>query len=132
MADGSVALRKWIARLRELGKLAANSASDVAKAIKTEQLAQIARGEGPDGRPWKLTQKGERPLANAGRALTVRVVGTVIVLRLMGHHARHHLGAVKGKTRRQILPTGKIPDPVIRAIARVVTGEFHRTMGGNS
>jgi len=128
LADGFAALDRQIRRIRELGQLAEESAPAVAAAVKKEVTAQIARGVGPDGKPWKPTKSGEKPLQNAGKALTVRAVGPVVVLRLTGYHARHHLGAVKGGVRRPILPTRRIPDPVTRAIKTVVTRQFRKVM----
>lgn len=122
--SGEQALSKQIARLNSLGNLAARSVPFVAIAVKGEIAKQIKRGEGPDGRPWRLTEAGETPLKNADQAVQITVSGTVVLLRLDGHHARHHLGAVKGKKQRKILPTGNIPQPMTRAIKRVVTGEF--------
>ena len=129
--DGSIALNAQIAKLRRLGPaLTKGGAPAVALAVRGELAAQIAAGTGPDGRAWKPTKAGTPPLRNAAAALTVRAVGTVVVATLSGVEARHHLGAVKGKVKREILPTGKIPDPVTRAITRVVTAEFEAIMGG--
>ncbi len=132
MADGATVLRQQIARLRKLGNLTRDAAPAVAQAVKSESTRQVARGVGPDGQPWALTKTGERPLQAAANAITVAVVGTTVILRLTGHHARHHFGAVKGKIKRLILPTAEIPDPFIRAITRVLTGEFHKIMGSES
>ncbi len=129
MADGNIAMNAQIKKLRKLAKLVDDSAPDVAKAVKVEMVKQIDKATGPDGKAWQVTQAGTRPLKNAAQSLTVQAAGAVIILRLIGRHARHHLGAVKGKIKREILPTRKIPDPVARAIGRVVTGEFKRTMG---
>lgn len=129
MADGISKLEAHIARIKQLPGLVGRIAPAVGRALEGELASQIARGVGPDGTPWPRTKTGEQPLQHAARALRVRSVGTTVVASLEGHHARHHLGAVKGGVRRPILPTAKIPDPVTKAIATVVTAEFKKTMG---
>lgn len=124
MASGAEALRNHVRRLRELGTLAADAAPDLADAVEGEVRAQIARGEAPDGTRWQLTQDGRRPLQSAGESLTVRALGSVVILRVVGHHARHHLGAVKGGVKRQILPTARIPAPMVRALTTTLTMRF--------
>lgn len=130
MTDGMSALDRQIARLRELGRLVPVSTPVVASAVKDELAAQLRRGEAPDGRPWAKTAEGRDALPNAARDLSVRPVGTTIVCRIDGVHARHHFGHVRGGIKRQILPSGKIPDPVVVAIDKVITREFRKTMGG--
>lgn len=129
MASGHAELAAYLRRLRALPTLAERAAPEVADALGREMTAQIARGEGPNGRKWKRTEAGQLPLQGAAANLRIRPVGTTVVMRLDGHHARHHLGAVKGKVVRRILPTGGIPDPLTKAIKVVVTKEFKRTMG---
>jgi hypothetical protein len=130
VADGRQVLARKIAQLRELGGMVERAAPAVATVLEQELLAQVARQEGPDGTKWKPTEAGTPALQGTAKSLTVRAVGTVVVARLTGRHARHHLGAVRGKVKRPILPSGKIPAPATKAIERVVTAEFRRTMGG--
>lgn len=129
MANDHTEINAQIARLRALSELPDRVVPKVAAAVREELEAQIGRGETPDGEPWKLTAEGKRPLRNAAAALSVGASGRTVVARLEGHHARHDLGAVRGKVRRQILPREGIPDGIARAIDRVVTAEFARTMG---
>ena len=129
MASGHAELAAHLQRLRALPTLAERAAPEVAEALEEEMARQISRGEGPSGEKWKRTQQGELPLQGAAANLRIRPIGTTVVMRLEGHHARHHLGAVKGKVIRRILPTGGIPDPMTKAIKTVVTREFRRTMG---
>ncbi len=114
-------------RLRELGGFGGKSATLVARAVEADSRKQSARGVGPDGKPWPLTKTGQRPLQDV--AAVVRAVGTTVVMRLKGHRARHHLGAVRGKIKREILPNKRIPEQMTRAIDKVITGEFQRIMG---
>lgn len=127
--DGSVEMERQIERLRKLGKVfVSGSAPIVAKAIDKEIAKQIDASEGPDGKPWKPTKAGTAPLQNASEAVTVKAIGKVVLVKVVDVEARHHLGAVKGKVKREIIPTGAIPTPITRAITRVLTGEFHAIM----
>lgn len=129
-ADGHAALDAQIRRLRELENLVPDAAPAVANTLDKEIRHQIARGVGPDGQRWKPTKKGERPLQNAAKALTVRPVGNVVLATLEGPEALHHLGRARGGVRREILPTGKIPEPMTKAITKVIEERFTKTMGG--
>lgn len=123
------ALDAHIARIRQLGELAKNAAPQVASALEREIGAQVAAGADPTGKAWPKTQAGTAPLRGAAKAVRVRAIGSVVVETVEGHHALHHQGRARGGVRRQILPTSGIPAPVERAITKVVTGEFRRTMG---
>lgn len=125
MADGRAALAAQIARLRALPKaMTQDAAPAVAVELERELVAQIGRAEGPDGKPWPLTKGGGRALQGAARDLTVRAIGDVVLARLDGVHARHHLGAVRGAVRRPILPSGRLPDPMTRAVKHVLEQRF--------
>lgn len=130
MADGRAELEAQIRRLRELGKLVADAAPAVADAVGRELEQQIERGVGPDGTPWQLTQDGRQPLRGAARAVRTRALGNVVIVEVTGVEARHHLGAVRGKVKRPIIPTRSIPQPVAVAITKVIGERFDRTMGG--
>jgi hypothetical protein len=123
-ANGFAALDAQIAKIKELGKLPEQVAPKVAFAAKEELRKQVAAQRGPDGRPWPKSEDGKPVLVNAGENVRATAVGSVVVLTVEDHYARHHMGFVKGGKRRPILPTNKIPDPMTRAITRVVTGEF--------
>lgn len=127
---GHESLRGMISRLRQLRQLPEQAAPKVAVALDGEIKKSIAKGTAPDGTPWPKTKDGRQALQSAGKALTVNAVGSVVVARLDGHIARHHLGAVKGKVKRQILPSAKLSKPISKAINTVVTGEFRKTMSG--
>lgn len=129
MANGRALLDEHIRRIRQLPELVDRAAPDIAKAVERELQAQIRRGETPSGRSWKPRADGGAALFNAGKALTVRAVGKVIVARLTGPEARHHLGAVRGGIRRQILPTRTIPADMADGIRETLAREFRKTMG---
>lgn len=129
-ATADAALRDRIARLRSLEQVPDQVGPQVARAIEAELRANIARGVGPDGTPWKLTQDGRVPLRGAASALTVRALGSTIIVSLEGAESRHHLGRVRGGVRRPIIPTGNMPEPILRAIDAIVLRAFDRAMGG--
>lgn len=128
MASGSAEMRKQIKRLRKLGGLVEQSAPLIAVAVKEENRKQISKGQSPDGTPWPKTKKGEQPLVDAAAHVTVAAIGSTVLMSVSDHHARHHFGFVRGKIKRQILPTDEIPQPMTRAITGVVTGEFSAIM----
>jgi hypothetical protein len=125
MAD----LRAMIAKLRELDGMVERAAPEIAKAVERELGAQVAAGLGPDGKPLRPTKDGRQPLQNAARAIRVRAVGTVIVAKVEGHHALHHLGRARGGIRRPLIPTETTTEPVAKAIEKTLTAEFRKTMG---
>lgn len=129
MADGAAKLDAQIKKLRELGGMVDRAAPAIAKAVEGELRANVAAGVGPDGEPLTRTKDGRQPLERAGRAITVRALGTVILAKVSGHHALHHLGRARGGVRRPLIPTAKIPDPVTKAITKTLTAEFRKTMG---
>lgn len=118
------ALQQHINWLRSLPQLPEKAAPDVAEALEDQLRNNIEAGAAPDGSAWQLTKRGRQPLQNAMRAVTITVTGARIVAEVTGHHARHHLGAVWGKVKRQILPSRRLPQPVIAAIREAITKHF--------
>lgn len=131
-AAAFAALDAQIRRLRSMKGFAKEVAPEVAEALKVELDAQIARGVGPDGKPWQLTESGKQPLRNAAKAVSVTAVGSVVVARVEGHEAYHHRGQTRGNVVRQILPSRRIPEPFTRAITKVLDRRFAERMGGES
>ena len=130
MASGRAALDEMIRSARALGTMVPDAAPAVARVLDSEVRTQIAQGTGPDGRPWKPTQAGNLPLRNAGKSVTTRAIDGVVLMTVVGVEARHHLGAVRGKVRRPIIPSSRIPDPMARAITRVYEERFGKITGG--
>jgi hypothetical protein len=134
MADGSVAMNEMLRRLRATSGMVERMAPEVAAAAKREVVATASAQSGPDGQRWLPNETGGPVLQGVHRVLQSSAVGTRVVLRLDGHYARHHVGAVRGgaggRLKREILPTSKVPAPMTRAIEQVAEVEFLRTMGG--
>lgn len=118
MANG---LDEMIARLRGIGAAARAALPEIAQEAKRVVLENVAAQRGPDGKPWPPTQAGTAALQNAGANLSAQVVGGKTILLTLGSpEARHNYGAVKGKVKRQILPTRGIPTVLAEAIRRVL------------
>lgn len=120
-------LDSMIRQLRAMGDVGTDVAPAVARAFEAELRAQIRRGEGPDGTPWPRNQDGSTSLQSAD--LSVRAVGSSVVATLTGASVLHHEGRARGRIRRQILPSSRIPAPVIRAIHVVLREAFARRAG---
>lgn len=129
MADALVDIDRMIAKLDELSELPERVAPQVARQLERGILANVARGVGPDGKPWAPTADGHKPLQGTSSGLTVQADGTRIVAHLEGVHARHHLGRVRGGIARPILPvTDALPAPLERIVAGVINDEIARTL----
>ena len=129
MADGLDAIGEWIASLEDLADLVDDAAPDVAKALEAKLRDQVARGVNPQGKPWPKTKAGRRALPDAMDDVAVRARGPRIEIRVTGTHARHHLGAVRGGVRRQIIPERELPKPMADAVGEVLEEHFARKVG---
>jgi hypothetical protein len=132
MASAAAAVAKLneaIAAIRAAGDPEAY-APDVAEALREELAAQIAAGKGPDGQPWKPTEKGERPLQHAASALRVVAVGARVIASIGGRYYYHSIGKTRGNIARPILPTRKLSDAATRAVKAAAAKRFRELMGG--
>lgn len=131
-AAGFAALDAMIDRVRRVPELVREAAPEVAAEVERELVANIAAGRAPDGTAWEPTKEGGRPLANAAKALSVRAVGSVVLMTVSGPEAKHHLGLARGKVKRRIILTRGIPSPMASAMRKVFARRFARLMGGES
>ena len=89
----------------------------------------IAAGTNPYGEVWKPTLDDHQPLQNAMKAVTVTAVDRSIFVRVVGVEAKHHLGAVRGKKVRRIIPSKKrIPGEIAIGMKRVLDEHFDQTV----
>lgn len=129
MAKGAVQLRTHIAKIRDLKNLGRDSIKAIKKEIGKSIEAQVAAQTEPDGKPWKPRKVGSGAvLSRAANQAKIASRGNVIAVTLTGHYARHQLGAVRGKVKRRIIPSKKLPDPYSDAIRKALGREFKRVM----
>lgn len=125
MADGNAAIDDMIRRLRAIGRMAKDGATDAAREFEAELKRSLAAGVAPGGAAWQATKAGGRPLKRAAAAVTVTAVGSVVLARLTGHHVWHHFGTAKVPQRQQ-LPTGALPGSLGDAIKRGLVNFWNR------
>lgn len=124
-------LDRWQEFLQRLPHLAEEAAPLIADEFRKQTAENIAAGRNPYGDSWRPKKDGGRPLVKAMKAITVKVMGTVILIVLEGVEAMHHIGNARGYHggsgkqggfRRTIIPTGAIPGP-FRGRIRVALSE---------
>ena len=121
-------MREQISKLRKLAKITDSAAPSVASAVQVEVRTQGKQGIGPDGQPFQLTRDGRRALKNVAQSLKATADGSTIFIEVIGRHARHHRGWVKGKVKREVIPTGKLTPQLIKTISGALTDEFQEIM----
>lgn len=130
-ADAFARLQAEIDNINALpAELVKRSVPAIAKALEAEIGGNVAAARGPDGKPWARTKSGDAPLKNAAQHVSVRAVGTVIIAEVSGVEAKHHKGQVKGGERRPIIPVRSIPEPLTKAIRKVLGENFREIMAG--
>lgn len=127
--DVDAFLREKISKVKGLGGSAAEIASEAVKELRKELEAQVSRGETPAGERWRPTLAGDPPLQNADEAVTITQAGSVILYRVAGPTALHHLGKAKGRIRRQVIPD-KIEPKMAAALKRAAETVIARKLGG--
>ena len=129
-ASAFEALDRWMEFLQRVPELAEEAAPLIAKELETQLRENIAAGRNPYGDPWPLKKDGSKPLVNAMKAITVKAVGTVILIVLEGVEVMHHVGNARGYHggsvrqggfRRTIIPTGELPGPFRGRIRSALT-----------
>jgi hypothetical protein len=121
MADELNAL---IAELNRIKDFPARAAPEVAQSCAAIVRGNIAAQRAPDGAPWPDTADGR--LALQGTEVRTAVMGTAVVLSIDGPAVLHHEGRARGKVKRQILPSRKIPQPMVQAIRGALARAFNR------
>lgn len=119
MADNAAAfaaLQRKVQQLRDVPNLARKAAPEVAERVAKIIRRNIDVGVGPDGKSWQRTAEGDRPLKNAAQAVTVAAIGTLVQVRLSGHHVYHHYGKTRGAVKRPVIPWKLEPGPLTEAI----------------
>lgn len=130
--SGETEINAMIRRLRALPRVVEEALPEAAPELEKVIAGNIAAQRGPDGAAWPPPKDGDTKdvLRNAMKSVTVRAIGRVLLARVGGIEAKHHLGAVKGRVRRPILPSGKAPQPMIEALKRVIFRRLNTVANG--
>jgi hypothetical protein len=125
-AAAFAAMDRHLDFLRSLPNLARLAAPEVAAKCKELTDQHCAAGVDPYGQPWPASKDGRKVLRNAGAAVTLRAVGTVVYFTLSGVEVMHHIGNARGYHggskklggfRRTIIPFRGFPQP-FRAVTK--------------
>jgi hypothetical protein len=110
--------------LRALESSGPEMAAAGTQALFNVVSADVAAGKDPNtGAAFEPTKKGERPLKNAAKALSWRIVGNIGFLVLSQHYTFHFLGTGYLPRRRANLQ-GRLPDRYGIAIQRGMVPVF--------
>lgn len=119
-------LDEIIARLRAIPLVVEEALPEVARECEKIIAGNIKAQRGPDGEAWPKSLDGEPVLQGAMKNVTVRAIGRVLLARVVGPEARHHLGIIRGRVQRKLIPSKKIPGPFVEAIKRVVNKHLQK------
>lgn len=130
--SGETELNAMIRRLRALPRVVEEALPEAATELEKVIAGNIAAQRGPDGKAWEKPKDPETKdvLRNAMKSVTVRAIGRVLLARVVGVEAKHHLGIVKGRVKREIIPTGRAPQPMIEALRRVIFRRLNTVVNG--
>jgi hypothetical protein len=118
------ALDAMIASTRGLSSMVDDCMPALTRVVRQNIERTIAAGTTSYGEAWEPKQDGSRPLVNAANALTVVPNGRTIYVQLTGAEARHHLGRVKGKRKRGIIPERGLPSSMANDMRAVLQRAF--------
>lgn len=110
-------LDEWIQSLRTVPQAIPEMAKALVPVIEGECASAVKEQRALDGYKWRPTKDGHAALQGAMGALTVRAIGTRIVLTLTGHEVFHQFGTHR-TPQRPILPIGGMPDKLGNAIRK--------------
>src|SRR5690242_21841644 len=116
--SGEDDLNAMIRKLRALPRVVEDALPEAAKELEKVIAGNVAAQRGPDGKPWQKAKDGAPVLLEAMKNVTVRAIGRVLLARVVGPEARHHLGIARGRVKREIIPTKQAPAPMNEAWGR--------------
>ena len=123
MAD----LKDIMRSIRKLEGLNQEAIGDCCVAVEKVMADNIERAVTPEGENWAPKKDGGKALVNAAKYLSVKPLNTMILVKLTGIEARHSIGTVRGKVKRQIVPTSStVPENMQDAIKEQLTKHFER------
>jgi len=113
-------LQKAIDAFAELGRFPEELAAAAVEPLRAQLTANIAANVAPSGKAWQPGAQGQPVLLGAAKALSVSSSGPTLTAKLTGPEARHNSGAVKGKIKRQILPSRNSLKGVAAILQKIV------------
>ncbi len=110
--SGQATVQEWADRLLSFaGNAGTTMAQRMAPVIEGELATAAGANRSVSGEAWKPNKDGSKPLQGILSALTVKAIGTVVLVTLTGHHVFHEFGT-KRTPRRSLLPHGGLPDRI--------------------
>ena len=113
--QGFARLDDWIRNLETFGDSIPEMTKSLVPVVESEAAEAVQGQRSMDGVGWAPTKSGKRALAGAMKAITVKAVGTVILITMRGHEVFHQFG-FRGTPARPILPTAGMPKKLGNAI----------------
>ena len=128
---GNAGIDDMIARIRSMPGMATAALPEIGGVILAQIQATASAGQSSEGTPWAPKKRGGgRAMVNAAAALSMAVLGNVILVKLTGPEVFHHYGAGgKGHVARPILPRGGLPDRLGDAIRKGMVSFCEAWMG---
>lgn len=110
--SGQATVQEWANRLRSFaGNAGTTMAQRMVPVLQGQLAAAAADNRSVSGKTWKPTKAGNKPLAGVMGAVTVKAIGTIVLITLTGYHVFHEFGA-RGTPARPLLPHGGLPDRI--------------------
>lgn len=131
MSTGLSELDDIIARLKSLGTLTEEIATEAAPLVEAAVRQTAAAGTDPEGHAWAPKKDGTRALVGVEDKITASASGKIIQVVLVGGAV--FWNSAKGKTRpqRRVLPDGGagMPKNVGAALTQAAQRVYVRKMG---
>ena len=124
-----VKLQGAIDAFAALGRLPDELAAAAVVPLRQLLTANIAAQRAPSGVAWQPGAQGQPVLTGAAKALTVTSAGPTLTATLTGPEARHNSGAVKGKVKRQILPSRNSLGGVAKILQKIAAKKVAELQG---
>lgn len=129
-AQGLAAIDDMIRRLRGLPRAFEEAAPELASMAKRATDRAIAEGHSLDGKPWLPTKAGNKPLANAAKAVRAYVNGSFIIIELSGYEVFHNYGTHRVPARPILPSVDGMPLSLGIAIRKGIVKGWTAKMGG--
>ena len=123
--SGFAELDQMIRKVRNIPGIVERAAPLAGQRADQALKQNLQAGIDPNGNAWKSTKEGKRPLKNAASSVELKVVRSILLWTIKGHHYHHNKGTSR-LPKRQILPVGDIPKSMSHAIKTALVEAFKR------